>query len=78
MGDDKAGQHCNKIAPFEKADAGGQQTGNDGGLGGNDKDDAACGIKKKRYTVQPRNVLNVRLVKASKSSPPQVGLYGHA
>ncbi len=46
MRDDKSGKHCDKIAPFEKADAGGQETGDDGGLGRNDKDDAACGIEK--------------------------------
>ncbi len=46
MRDDKSGKHCDKIAPFESADAGGQETGDDGGLGRNNEDDAACGIEK--------------------------------
>ena len=46
MRDDKSGKHRDKIAPFEEADAGSQQTGDEGGLGRNDEDNAARGIEK--------------------------------
>ena len=79
VGDNEPGQHGDEIAPCKDADVGGEERGNNGGLGRNDQNDAACGLEKQRHAIESSGVLRTRLVEADKGAPPQLGLqYGHA
>src|SRR2546427_1666163 len=73
-GDDKPHEHQNEGEPVELAVGDGEQPGDDGGLRRDHQDDAAGGVKKLRYRVEPPNLFGPRPIEADESSEPPLRL----
>ena len=71
VGDDEADENAEEIAEVKASGIGGQKPRDEGRLRGDDKNDAARGIKEPGDRIEARDVLDAGFVKAGKRAEPK-------